>query len=70
MKYYDSAISLTSSEFDTLRSIADKHNVFFSVGATLYRTSALINQDGKLLSSHCKLIPTAAPNGSFGAVAA
>ena len=66
MKYYDSAISLTSSEFDTLRSMADKHNIFFSVGATLYCTSVLIKRDGTLLFSHHKLIPTTAERLVWG----
>lgn len=74
-KYYDSAISLVSPEFETLKSIAAKHNVFLSVGiieknstggATLYCTSVLIGRDGTLLSSHRKLIPTAAERLVWG----
>jgi hypothetical protein len=60
-KYYNSAISVSSSEFDTLRAIAEKNNVFLSVGiiekdgATLYCTAVLINREGKLLSTHRKV---------------
>jgi predicted amidohydrolase len=71
-KYYNSAISLSSPEFDTLRSIAESNSVFLSVGiiekdgATLYCTAVLIGRDGTLLSSHRKLIPTAAERLVWG----
>ena len=74
-KYYDSAISLTSPEFETLRGIAEKHSIFLSIGiiekdsiggATLYCASVLIGRDGTLLSSHRKLIPTAAERLVWG----
>lgn len=64
-KYYNSAISLSSPEFDTLRAIAETNQVLLSVGiiekdevggATLYCTSVLIGNDGKLLSSHRKVL--------------
>src|SRR5438128_1716121 len=60
-KYYNSAISLSSPEFDTLRGLAEKNGVFLSVGiiekdgATLYCTAVLIDRTGKLLSSHRKV---------------
>jgi predicted amidohydrolase len=63
-KYYDSAISLTSPQFDVLRGIAEKNGVFLYVGiiekdeiggATLYCTGVLIGRDGALLSSHRKV---------------
>ncbi|KAH7392852.1 putative nitrilase [Pyrenochaeta sp. MPI-SDFR-AT-0127] len=74
-KYYSSAISLSSSEFDILRSIAEKNKVFLSIGiiekdeaggTTLYCTSVLIGKDGTRLSSHRKLIPTAAERLVWG----
>ncbi|KAF2734894.1 putative nitrilase [Polyplosphaeria fusca] len=71
-KYYESAISLSSPEFDTVRAIAEKNDVFLSIGiiekdgATLYCTSVLIGKNGKLLSSHRKLIPTAAERLVWG----
>ncbi|KAH7084121.1 carbon-nitrogen hydrolase [Paraphoma chrysanthemicola] len=67
-KYHDSAISLTSPEFDTVRAIAEKNEVFLSIGiiekdevggTTLYCTAVLIGKDGVLLSSHRKLIASA-----------
>ncbi|OAL55532.1 putative nitrilase [Pyrenochaeta sp. DS3sAY3a] len=67
-KYYNSAISLSSPEFETLSSIAETNNVFLSIGiiekdevggSTLYCTAILIGKNGELLSSHRKLIPTA-----------
>lgn len=61
-EYYDSAISLTSPEFDTLQGIAGKTNVFLPVG--------IIEKDSKggatLLSSHRKLIPTPAERLVWG----
>lgn len=60
-KYYNSSISISSPEFDTLRAIAEKNNVFLSVGiiekdgATLYCTAVLIDRGGKLLSAHRKV---------------
>jgi predicted amidohydrolase len=64
-RYYNSAISLSSPEFDTLRAIAEANKTFLSVGiiekdevggATLYCTSVLIGKDGTILSSHRKVI--------------
>jgi predicted amidohydrolase len=64
-RYYESAISLSSPEFDSVRAIAVDNKVFLSVGiiekadtggATLYCTSVLIGQDGTLLSSHRKVL--------------
>jgi predicted amidohydrolase len=63
-KYYNSAISVSSPEFDTLRAIAEKNKVFLSVGiierdgATLYCTAVLIDREGKLLSTHRKVCDT------------
>ena len=63
-RYYDSAISLSSPEFDTLRAIAETSGVFLYIGiiekddiggATLYCTGVLIGRDGTLLSSHRKV---------------
>lgn len=60
-KYYNSSISTSSPEFDTLRAIAENNNVFLSVGiiekdgATLYCTAVLIDRQGKLLSTHRKV---------------
>ncbi|KAF2121241.1 putative nitrilase [Lophiotrema nucula] len=71
-KYYNSAISLSSPEFDALRGIAEKNSVFLSVGiiekdgATLYCTAVLVDKSGKLLYSHRKLIPTAAERLVWG----
>lgn len=74
-KYYDSAISILSPEFDTLRNIAKKNKVFLSIGiiekdefggSTLYCTAVLIGKDGKHLSTHRKLIPTAAERMVWG----
>ncbi|KAF2821049.1 carbon-nitrogen hydrolase [Ophiobolus disseminans] len=74
-KYYDGAISLSSPEFYALRAVAETNNVLLSVrivekdevgGATLYCTSVLIARDGTLLSSHRKLIPTAAERLIWG----
>jgi predicted amidohydrolase len=64
-RYYESAINLSSPEFDSVRAIATDNNVFLSVGiiekddtggATLYCTSVLIGRDGALLSSHRKVL--------------
>lgn len=71
-RYYISAIGLSSTEFDTLRSVAETNNVFLSIGiiekdgATLYCTAVLIGRDGALLSSHRKLIPTGAERLVWG----
>ncbi|KAF2791331.1 putative nitrilase [Melanomma pulvis-pyrius CBS 109.77] len=71
-KYYNSSISISSPEFDNLRAIAENNDVFLSVGiiekdgATLYCTAVLINRQGKLLSTHRKLIPTAAERLVWG----
>lgn len=63
-KYHKSAISLSSLEFETLRAVAEKNNVFLSIGiiekddiggTTLYCTSVLIGRDGTLLTSHRKV---------------
>jgi predicted amidohydrolase len=60
-KYYNSAISISSPEFTTLRGIAEKNNVFLSIGiiekdgATLYCTAVLIDREGKLLNTHRKV---------------
>lgn len=62
VKYYNSAIAISSPEFETLRGIAERNNVFISVGiiekdgATLYCTAVLIGRDGTLLSSHRKVL--------------
>ncbi|KAH7385401.1 putative nitrilase [Phaeosphaeria sp. MPI-PUGE-AT-0046c] len=67
-KYYQSSISLSSPEFDQLRAIAETNSTFLYVGiiekddsggATLYCTTVFIGKDGRLLSKHRKLIPTA-----------
>ncbi|ORY15438.1 putative nitrilase [Clohesyomyces aquaticus] len=71
-KYYNSSISISSPEFVTLCGIAEKNKVTLSVGviekdgATLYCTAVLIDRDGKLLSTHRKLIPTAAERLVWG----
>ncbi|KAF1985606.1 carbon-nitrogen hydrolase, partial [Aulographum hederae CBS 113979] len=71
-KYYNSAIGRPSPEFDLLCSVAEKNRVFLSVGiieqegGTLYCTAVLIDRDGKLLSAHRKLIPTAAERLVWG----
>ncbi|KAH8723719.1 putative nitrilase [Phaeosphaeriaceae sp. PMI808] len=74
-RYYESAISLSSPEFDLLRAIAEKNSIFLSIGiiekdgsggATLYCTTVLIGKDGALLSAHRKLIPTAAERLVWG----
>ncbi|KAF2660816.1 putative nitrilase [Lophiostoma macrostomum CBS 122681] len=71
-KYYNSAISISSPDFEKLCAVAEKNNVFLSVGiiekdgATLYCTAVLIGRDGQLLSSHRKLIPTAAERLVWG----
>ncbi|KIW85307.1 hypothetical protein Z517_00697 [Fonsecaea pedrosoi CBS 271.37] len=71
-KYYQSAVAIPSPEFEELRSIARDHNVFLSVGiiekerGTLYCTSILLSRTGDLLSSHRKLIPTAAERLVWG----
>lgn len=60
-KYYDSAIDIASAEFGTLCEIAERNNVFLSVGiieksgATLYCSAVLIGRDGSLLSNHRKV---------------
>ena len=60
-KYYDSAIDIASAEFSTLCEIAERNNVFLSVGiieksgATLYCSAVLIGRDGSLLSNHRKV---------------
>ena len=71
-KYYNSAINLSSPEFDNVRDIAKKNNVFLSLGiiekdgGTLYCTAILIDRDGNLLYIHRKLIPTAAERLVWG----
>ncbi|KAF2710744.1 putative nitrilase [Pleomassaria siparia CBS 279.74] len=71
-KYYNSAIHVSSPEFDILLGIAAKNKVFLSVGiiekdgGTLYCTAVLIGRDGQLLSTHRKLIPTAAERLVWG----
>ncbi|KAH7071838.1 putative nitrilase [Paraphoma chrysanthemicola] len=74
-KYHDSAISLSSPEFDTVRAIAEENKVVLSIGiiekdevggTTLYCTAVLVGKDGVLLSSHRKLIPTASERLVWG----
>ncbi|KAF2002492.1 putative nitrilase [Amniculicola lignicola CBS 123094] len=71
-KYYNSAISISSPEFDTLRGIAEKNHVFLSIGiiekdgATLYCNAVIIGRDGTIVSTHRKLIPTAAERLIWG----
>ncbi|KAF2809991.1 putative nitrilase [Mytilinidion resinicola] len=71
-KYYNSAIAIESPEFQILLSIAKANNVLLSVGiiekdgGTLYCSAVLIDRDGKLLSNHRKLIPTAAERLVWG----
>jgi hypothetical protein len=63
-KYYASAISLSSTEFEVVKKVAADNKIFLSVGiierdeeggATLYCTSVLIGRNGELLSSHRKV---------------
>ncbi|TVY26863.1 Bifunctional nitrilase/nitrile hydratase [Lachnellula hyalina] len=71
-KYYDSAVAIPSPEFDVLRDTAERNKIMLSVGiiekegGTLYCTAVLIGKDGKLLTHHRKLIPTAAERLVWG----
>lgn len=71
-KYYQSAVTIPSPEFDRMRDIAKTNSVLLSVGiiekdgGTLYCTAPLIGRDGTLLSAHRKLIPTAAERLVWG----
>jgi hypothetical protein len=60
-KYYNSAVSIPSPEFDRICSVAEENKVLLSVGiiekegGTLYCTAILIDRDGSLLSTHRKV---------------
>ncbi|KAF2034214.1 carbon-nitrogen hydrolase [Setomelanomma holmii] len=74
-KYHESAISLSSPQFEAVQAIAERNQVLLSIGiieknniggTTLYCASVLIGKDGTLLSIHRKLIPTAAERLVWG----
>ncbi|TVY42521.1 Nitrilase [Lachnellula occidentalis] len=66
------AVAIPSPEFDVLRDTAERNKIMLSVGiiekegGTLYCTAVLIGKDGKLLTHHRKLIPTAAERLVWG----
>ncbi|KAI8300840.1 Bifunctional nitrilase/nitrile hydratase NIT4 [Colletotrichum sp. SAR11_240] len=70
--YFDSAVEVPSPAFDILSETARKHNVLLHVGiiekagGTLYCTAVLLDQEGKLVYKHRKLIPTAAERLVWG----
>ncbi|KKA22271.1 Nitrilase [Rasamsonia emersonii CBS 393.64] len=71
-RYYDNAVAVPSAEYHKLSLVAKENAVFLQVGivekagATLYCTTLLFARDGSLLSSHRKLIPTAAERIVWG----
>lgn len=64
-RYHDAAITLDGPRFERLSSIADSLNLTLVIGViergggTLYCTALVIGPDGRLLSRHRKLMPTA-----------
>lgn len=60
-RYFNSSLAIPSKEFDALSSIARSNNVLLQVGiieragGTLYCTSLLLGEDGKVLSRHRKV---------------
>ena len=73
LKYWDNCILIPSKESDHLGSLAKKAGVFLSMGivekgntGTLYCTTLLYSKEGKLISKHRKLKPTAAERIVWG----
>lgn len=69
LQFYNSSVAIKSKEFDQVCNLAESNNITLCIGinekvasgpgnGTVYNSLVIINQEGKLLNHHRKLMPT------------